>query len=96
MRDELWVLAISFEQRELRDRRECLDMAEDVVEMEVRDPSTRCVVQYEEVVYVPSLLLDGEMPDVSSDRGMRGRHKVQEPCCIAWFNGHLRIEVNSA
>lgn len=83
MRDELWVLAISFEQRELRDRRECLDMAEDVVEMEVRDPSTRCVVQYEEVVYVPCLLLDGEMPDVSSDRGMPGRHKVQEPCCIA-------------
>jgi hypothetical protein len=71
-------------------------MAEDIVEMEVRDPLTRCIVQYEEVVYVPSLLLDGEVTDVSSYRGMWGRREVQEPSCIAWLDGHLCEEVSSA
>ena len=71
-------------------------MAEDVIELEVRDPSRRCIVQYEKVVYVPCLFLDGKMSDASPHRGMRRRHEVQEPSCIAWLDGHLCIEVDSA
>lgn len=64
--------------------------------MEVRDPSTRFIVQYEEVVYVPCLLLDGEVPDVRAYCGMWGRREVQEPSCIVWLDGHLCEEVGSA